>query len=200
MTARRRGLQRRFGPEYDRVVAEQESRARAEAELTERQRRVRKLNIRPLSKESASRYAAQWQTIQEEFVDSPQTAVAGAYTLLTEVLTERGYPVEDDGQLTSDLSVDHARTVGSFRTAQEISTRAAAGDVPTEDLRQAFINYRRLFADLLDDPSLALAQHADAGNGASPNGRALASVPAASPGTEADGQTPASQSQSAPES
>jgi hypothetical protein len=193
MTARRRGLQRRFGPEYDRVVAEQESRARAEAELTERQRRVRKLNIKPLSKEAASGYAARWQTTQEEFVDSPQTAVAGAYTLLTAVLTERGYPVEDDGQLTSDLSVDHARTVGSFRTAQEISTRAAAGDVPTEDLRQAFINYRRLFADLLDDPALAPARQATADDGASPSDRPLASVQAASPGAEADRQTPASQ-------
>jgi hypothetical protein len=176
MTARRRSLQRRFGPEYDRAVAEQQSRARAEAELTERQRRVRKLNIRPLGKEAASHYAAQWQAIQEEFVDSPRTAVAGARTLLTAVLTERGYPLEDDDQLMSDLSVDHARTVGPFRTAQEISRRAAAGDVPTEDLRQAFINYRQLFADLLGNQALAAAGQST-GNGAS---RASASRASAS--------------------
>jgi hypothetical protein len=34
VTARRRRLQQQFGPEYDRAVTEQNSRLRAEAELT----------------------------------------------------------------------------------------------------------------------------------------------------------------------
>lgn len=151
MTGRRRRLQQRFGPEYDRAVGEQDSRLRAEAELTERQRRVRKLDIQPLTEAARARYQTQWQAIQERFVDAPEAAVTDAYTLVTTVMKERGYPVADDDQAMADLSVDHARTVGHFRSAQEITRNAAYGGVSTEDLRQALIHYRQLFADLLGD-------------------------------------------------
>jgi FtsZ-interacting cell division protein ZipA len=154
IAARRRRLQQRFGPEYDRAVSDQDSRLRAEAELTERQRRVRRLDIQPLSEAARSRYLAQWQTVQEQFVESPQTAVADAYALVTTVMRERGYPVTDEEQVMADLSVEHASTVGHFRSAQEIARNAASGGAATEDLRQALIHYRALFADLLGDPAL----------------------------------------------
>jgi hypothetical protein len=154
MTARRRRLQQQFGPEYDRAVDEQESRLRAEAELTERQRRVRKLNIRPLSEAARERYLAQWQEIQEQFVDAPEAAVTDAYSLVTTVMRERGYPATDDDQAMADLSVDHAATVGHFRAAQEITRNVAHGSTDTEDLRQALIHYRELFADLLGDSAV----------------------------------------------
>ena len=92
VTARRRRLQQQFGPEYERAVTEQNSRLRAEAELTDRQRRVRKLDIRPLTEAARQQYAADWAVIQEQFVDSPQTAVARAYDLVVTVMTDRGYP------------------------------------------------------------------------------------------------------------
>jgi len=148
-TRRRRRLKQQFGPEYDRAVADQNSALRAEAELTGRQRRVSKLNIRPLDDSARARYTADWMAIQEHFVDSPEAAVAEAYDLVTKVMTERGYPTEDDEQVLSDLSVEHAQTVGHFRAAQEISRSSADGQAATEDLRQAFIHYRALFSDLL---------------------------------------------------
>jgi hypothetical protein len=148
-TTRRRRLKERFGPEYDRAVADQNSTLRAEAELTGRQRRVSKLNIRPLDESARANYTADWMVIQEHFVDSPKTAVAEAYELVTKVMTERGYPTEDDEQVLADLSVEHAQTVGHFRAAQEISRSSAVGQAATEDLRQAFIHYRSLFSDLL---------------------------------------------------
>ncbi len=157
MTARRRRLQQQFGPEYDRAVTEQNSRLRAEAELTDRQRRVRKLDIRPLTEQARRQYSADWVAIQEQFVDSPQTAVARAYNLVVMVMTERGYPTVDPEQVMSDLSVEHAATVGHFRAAQQISDAAASGDAPTEDLRQALIHYRALFSDLLGEPTAAPA-------------------------------------------
>ena len=49
----------------------------------------------------------------------------------------------------ADLSVEHAATVGHFRAAQQITSAAASGEAATEDLRQALIHYRALFADLL---------------------------------------------------
>jgi hypothetical protein len=153
LTSRRRRLRQRFGPEYDRVVSEQDSRLRAEAELTERQRRVRKFDIQPLTDASRAGYLARWQLIQEQFVDAPDAAVTGAHALVTTVMKERGYPATDDDQAMADLSVDHASTVGHFRSAQEIAGNVEHGSVSTEDLRQALIHYRELFADLLGDPA-----------------------------------------------
>ena len=153
VTTRRHRLQQQFGPEYDRVVAEQNSRLRGEAELADRQRRVRKLDIKPLSAETRQRYSADWMTIQEKFVDSPQTAVREAYELVTIVMTERGYPSQDDEQVMAYLSVEHAQTVSHFRAAQQITASASTGDAATEDLRQALIHYRALFSDLLGDPA-----------------------------------------------
>jgi hypothetical protein len=169
MAVRRRRLQQQFGPEYDRVLSEQDSRLRAEAELTDRQRRVRKLDIRPLSEASRQQYSAQWLAVQEKFVDAPQQAVIAAYDLVASVMTERGYPIEDDDQMQSDLSVDHAATVDHFRAARQITTTAAAGNAQTEDLRQALIHYRALFSDLLGEPESALAsQNGTAGTNATP--------------------------------
>jgi len=149
MTARRRRLRQQFGPEYDLAVSEQNSKLRAEAALVDRQRRVRKLDIKPLSDEARARYSADWVLIQEQFVDSPQSAVSDAYALVTTVMTDRGYPTEDDEQVMADLSVEHAETVSHFRAARAITMNSAAGDAATEDLRQALIHYRALFSDLL---------------------------------------------------
>jgi hypothetical protein len=152
-------LRRQFGPEYDRAVAEQHGVLRAEAELTGRHRRVRRLDIRPLSDDARRRYAADWTAIQERFVDAPQAAVMQANSLVTTVMTERGYPNADDEQATADLSVDHAQTVGHFRAARQITAQltgdGAYGDADTEALRQALIHYRVLFADLLGEPDAA---------------------------------------------
>lgn len=153
-------LRRQFGPEYDRAVAEQHSTFRAQAELIGRHRRVRKLDIRPLSEESRERYSADWTAVQERFVDAPQAAVMQAYSLVTAMMTELGYPNLDDQRAMADLSVDHAQTVGHFRAAREITRQlsedGAYGDTDdTEALRQALIHYRALFADLLGEPAAA---------------------------------------------
>ena len=161
LTARRRRLQQQFGPEYERAVTEQSSRLRAEAELTGRQRRVRKLDIRPLTDETRQHYAADWTVIQEQFVDSPQTAVGRAYDLVARVMTERGYPTDDSEQVVADLSVEHAATVDHFRAAQQITSAAASGDAATEDLRQALIHYRALFSDLLGETTATDSSVAD---------------------------------------
>ena len=150
-TVRRRRLQQQFGPEYDRLAREHDSKRKAEAELAQRQRRVRKLDIRPLPPEAQKQYAARWMSLQERFVDDPEDAVAQSQTLVAEVMHERGYPTEHRDQVAADLSVEHAKTIGNFRAAEEISQKATAGTASTEDLRQAMIHYRALFRDLLGD-------------------------------------------------
>ena len=149
---RRRRLRQRFGPEYDRLVGERDSRRTAEAELTGRERRVRDLDIQPLTDPARAGYAGQWASIQEQFVDAPADAVSGAQLLVAAVMTERGYPAEHDDQVLADLSVGHSRTLDRYRAAKETSRSAAAGTASTEDLRQAMVHYHALFADLLGEP------------------------------------------------
>lgn len=132
---RRRRLQERFGPEYDRVVGESDSRLKAEVELAGRERRVRDLDIRPLTDSAREGYADQWAGIQEQFVNAPVDAVAASQVLVVTVMGERGYPAEHHDQVLADLSVEYAGTVGRYRSAEEISQRAASGTASTEDLR-----------------------------------------------------------------
>jgi hypothetical protein len=150
---RRRRLRQRFGPEYDRMVEEKGSRAKAEAELAERQRRVAGLDIRPLDPAARAQYAENWAQVQERFVDAPQEAVMAAQRLVMTVMNERGYPTEGGDQVAADLSVDHAGVLDHYRAAYSISQSAADGAASTEDLRQAMIHYRALFEELLGDTS-----------------------------------------------
>jgi hypothetical protein len=157
---RRHQLRRRFGTEYDRLVDDRESKLKAEAELVMRQRHVGQLGIRPLSPALRDRYAADWTAAQEQFVDTPADAVANAQHLVIAVLQDCGYPAMHREQVISDLSVDHASTLDEFRAACVISERVAAGTASTEDMRQAMIHYRALFAELLGQPADSLAEPA----------------------------------------
>jgi len=146
---RRRSLQKRFGPEYDRLVAERDSRAEAEREMRERQRRHADLELRALSGEARERYANQWQEIQARFLDQPNEAVRDGQALVTELIAERGYPTNDDAEQEATLSVQHSQTLQHYRDAREISRLNDRGEATTEQLRQALVHYRELFAELL---------------------------------------------------
>jgi hypothetical protein len=150
---RRRRLQHRFGPEYGRVVGERDSKLKAESELAERERRVRDLDIQPLTDPARASYSAQWAALQERFVDAPADAVTGCQLLVAAVMTDRGYPTEHQDQVLADLSVEHSGTLDHYRAAEQISASAASGTASTEDLRLAMIHYRALFSDLLGDPA-----------------------------------------------
>src|SRR3954452_4190866 len=150
-SSRRKKLQNTFGPEYDRVVADSGNRADAEKELRERERRHAELELKPLSEESQARYSAAWEEVQIQFVDNPDQAVATADDLVTRLIAERGYPTGDYDDQLANLSVDHARTLGHYRDAHAISRRNSDGQASTEDLRQALVHYRALFADLLGE-------------------------------------------------
>ena len=171
---RRRKLRSTFGPEYDRVVADAGSRTDAEKELREREKRHAELELRPLSAASQARYSAAWEEVQIQFVDDPNTAVTTADELVTRLIEERGYPTGDYDSQVADLSVEHAGTLQHYREAHDISRRNSAGEASTEDLRQALVHYRALFADLLGTdpvpgtPSSPAATDASATNASAP--------------------------------
>jgi hypothetical protein len=149
---RRRRLQNQYGSEYDHTVESTGSERAADAELLSREKRHKTLDIKPLGPGARERYADRWAMVQERFVDDPPAAVAEARELVTLVMSDRGYPTDegDDQQIADELSVEHGRTVGEYRTAAAISARAANGEANTEDLRTAMVHYRALFAELLD--------------------------------------------------
>ena len=149
---RRRRLQQRFGPEYDRLAGEHDSKRRAESELAGRERRVRGLDIQPLTSSARAGYAQKWAAIQEQFVDTPEDAVASSQILVVAVMNELGYQAEDPGQMLADLSVEHSAVLDRYRAAEETSRSVAAGTASTEDLRLAMIGYRALIRDRVGEP------------------------------------------------
>jgi hypothetical protein len=141
---RRARLRRQFGPEYDRLVEKHGSRKKAEAELTERERRVKALNLRDLSPEQQASYSGDWTVIQERFVDAPAEAVGAAHTLIWNVMRDRGYPAEDRTTSMDALAVHHSRAMEGYRDVHDMQIDSAS----TEQLREAMIRYRAMFEDL----------------------------------------------------
>ena len=155
-------LEQRFGPEYNRTVESLGDRAKAEAELRDRERRVEKLEIVPLAPAEAARYSQEWKTIQGRFVDNPKGVLADADHLVRELMVKRGYPMGDFDRRAADISVHHPHVVEHYRAARAIALRDRRGEADTEELRQAVVHYRALFDDLLEvaEPSRAgVKQH-----------------------------------------
>ena len=152
-------LRRRFGDEYDRTVGTVGNQRKAEQELESRAKRVEKFEIRPLTPEQASRFAEEWRDTQARFVDEPSEAIHEADELIQEVMGARGYPIADFEQRAADISVHHPRVVGNYRIAREIATKNRSGEATTEDLRQAFVAYRELFVDLLEEKTPITKKH-----------------------------------------
>jgi hypothetical protein len=144
-----RRLKEHFGTEYERAVEDAGDQRAAEQELVAREQQRQKLDVVELSADAHERYASLWQTVQRAFVDDPSGAVGEADRLVTAVMRERGYPVDDFEQRASDLSVDHPDTVEHYRAAHNLHLAQETADIGTEAQRQAFVHYRVLFGQLL---------------------------------------------------
>lgn len=152
---RRSELKDRFGPEYERYLSGSDNRDKAERKLIAIADRRDKLSIRELTAEEKDRFGARWSAAQARFVDEPPAAVDDAEKLTTDVMKERGYPTDDFGTRADMVMVDHPQIVQHFRSAHESHERhRASGQLETEDLRQAFMHYRKLFHALMgtDEP------------------------------------------------
>lgn len=151
--AQRRELARRFGPEYERLMQQHGSETLVERELEARAKRVSKLDIKELSDSERKSFSEAWHHTQERFVDTPLIAVRSAHDLVQQVMRARGYPVDDFEQRVADLSVEHAGVVEHYRAAHALHETNRQGQGNTEELRQAMVHYRHLFADLLGAPA-----------------------------------------------
>jgi hypothetical protein len=149
-------LRERFGPEYDRT-AELEGERKAQRELAEREQERERLDIRPLTGAARARYVQQWEAAQARFVDDPRGAAADADRIVRGVLSERGYPVDDDlDRSIAPLSVDHPEVIERYRhghgtlTGIDEDRGEGNGDV-TEGLREAMLDFRLVFEALVDE-------------------------------------------------
>jgi hypothetical protein len=153
---RRDALRERFGPEYERAVRTSNDRGAAESRLEELSERRDALDIRPLQPASRARYDEQWDAVQARFVDEPGQAVTDADGLVSAVMRERGYPLEDFDDRAALLATDHPDVVAHYRAAHSaFSKHVRSGRTDTEGLRQAFVSYRSLFAALTRDAGAA---------------------------------------------
>lgn len=142
-------LKTQFGPEYDKALTDAGSRRAGEEELIARERKRRKLDIVALPQEAQAKYAEQWRRVQTAFVDDPGKSVGDADRLVTSVMRDRGYPIDDFDQRAADISVDHPTVVEHYRAAHVLHLAQEQSDIGTEAQREAFVHYRELFDTLL---------------------------------------------------
>ena len=132
-------LREQYGAEYDRSVDQAENQREAESELRDRAKRHEKLELRSLDSSERDDFERRWSDVRN------------ADLLVVDVMSARGYPVEDFDQRADDLSVRHAEVTQQYREARRIAQANEDGNVDTEDLRQAVTSYRALVMTLLAD-------------------------------------------------
>jgi hypothetical protein len=150
-------LQGHFGAEYAHTVEQaMGDEKKAQIELEERQKHVETLDIHPLSTTHQERYLADWVAVQSKFVDEPGQAIVDADRLIMEVMSMRGYPIDDFDQRAADLSVNYPTLVTNYRAARVIALKNEQHQADTEELRQAMIYYRSLFDELLETEAVVV--------------------------------------------
>jgi hypothetical protein len=144
-------LRQRFGPEYERAVQARGSERDAERHLSDVANRRDQLDIRQLEPASRDLYTRRWEAVQAEFVDRPGHALDEADRLVTDVMRDRGYPVEEFSERTELVAADHPQVVEHYRAAHAVryADHGHGGGSDTEDMRQAFVHYRALFDELV---------------------------------------------------
>ena len=157
-------LRDQFGPEYERAVSQADNPRAAEAELRTRAKQREQLDVTPLPPGAREHYTQQWEAAQQKFVDDPVTSLSVADRLVTSVMHDRGYIVDDFETRADLISVDHPNVVENFRVAHGIQERSATAQASTEDLRTALLRYRSLFDELIRDEAAPMP--------AGPNGAA----------------------------
>lgn len=149
-------LRQQFGSEYDHAVGAAGNRKRAERELVARTQEVEKYDIRPLKTAEHDRYRADWQRVEQHFIERPTTAVVEADELVADIMRVQGYPMGDFEKHAAQLSVTHPRVIQHYRAGHSV-IEGAPGNASTEDLRQSMLHYRALIDQLLGESNRDLA-------------------------------------------
>jgi hypothetical protein len=150
---RRTRLKRRFGPEYERAVADSGTGA-GERRLGEIESRRGELRIQPLSLAARDRYLDEWRLAESRFVSDPREAAGIAERLVERALHERGYPDDDGETLVGLMSVDHPDLAERYRHGHAMLE--GVNGRSTEDLRKAMLDFRAVLEDVVQEPAGAV--------------------------------------------
>lgn len=116
----------------------------------EADRRSAKPHIRALGALARVRYRAQWSNVERRLAEVPEVAVVDADELITEVMHECGYPVEDFDAHADVVSLEHPDVVHNYRTAHWICVKTIDGKGGSaEELQTAARSYGALFETLV---------------------------------------------------
>ena len=127
----------------------------------------------------------EWERAQAGFVDRPAMALHDADTLVASLLGELGYPVDELDQL-AEPGAGQPEAIERYRAVRRVNLRADASETTTDELREAFVRYRELFEELLQQAAARpLGHRGRAGrvirSAPERSGRAGLGVPAADP-------------------
>jgi len=151
---RRSHLQERFGPEYQRAVADHGV-GGAESRLNDIESERESLSLRDLPPATRNRYLDEWRQAEIRFVSDPRDATRAAERLVVRALHERGYPEGDDDQrLVSLVSADHPDVADRYRHGHEMLDNVD-GAASTESLRRAMLDFRAVLEDVLQSTRTA---------------------------------------------
>jgi hypothetical protein len=92
-------------------------------------------------------WETRWEQFLEDAEDSPAEALSEMDALLAEMLTSRGYQI-DEPVTTSGEEVE---VVKQFLAAREITRLADAGDADPGDIADAIEGYRILFQTITSE-------------------------------------------------
>jgi len=156
----KRNLRKSFGPEYETVAQELDSKKDVDRELLRRKRLHDRLSLHPISADDQDYYLTAWEHLQGVFFDNPALALRGGGQLVSQLLDARGYPGDYPAEQLALLSVEHADALGDYRRAQRISdlTRDSSASVPTEEIRQALLSYHKMINSLMAVPGALAAR------------------------------------------
>lgn len=163
-TRRYRGeLRRAFGKPSERGAEGAGARPEPERAVDEPERSPAPVQIRPLSPEHRERYLRAWDGAQRRFVDSPVVALSEADALVTQLLSERGFPTGGLPGQSEMLPVEHAPVLESYRAGRAIEQTNSSDRADIEQVRRGMLHFRTVFEALVGAASDATSGEPYAG-------------------------------------
>lgn len=148
---RTKRLQQRFGPEYDRTVMGIGDRREAESELERLEHHAQELKSKPINFADRQRFLSRWKRCQSRFVDDPAGAVDEADEVLTDLMRTRGYSTDNAYDRMTEIAAAYPNHAERYRQAGEIVAQNSRAAASTKELRTAFLYYRGLFEELIEE-------------------------------------------------
>lgn len=125
-------------------------RPHAERPAAERRPPRHTLPIRRLDAEGRQRYLAAWEGVQRRFPERPELALSEADTILTSLLGELGFPLDDPRPSAELLPEQHAKVLDSFRAGHALEQANTSSRSDREQVRRGMRHFADAFTGLLD--------------------------------------------------